>query len=339
VYTIKHAAEVTGLPPATLRAWERRYAVVSPHRTDAGYRLYDERAMGALTLMAALVADGWSPRQAADETRRRMDPGARPEEQGSTSRPDGSGADSRTSRPGAGTPAESALRPAGPAAPGDGRPATRPVPGSPAATADGEDLLAAAGRMDLEGLTAILDDRFSRASFESVVDGWLMPCLVRLGEAWEQGSLSVAGEHLAAYAVMRRLAAAYDAAAAGARGTPVLVGLPPGSRHELGILAFAVAARRAGLGAVYLGADLPARDWVVAVTTYRARAVVLSVRAVADLFALETVVASLRATDPQVLVAVGGALQADAPAGCVGLGHRIGPAAARLADALARDSA
>ena len=59
----------------------------------------------------------------------------------------------------------------------------------------------------------MLDERFSRASFESVVDGWLMPSLVALGEAWADGRVSVAGEHLASYAVQRRLAAAYDAAA------------------------------------------------------------------------------------------------------------------------------
>jgi MerR family transcriptional regulator, light-induced transcriptional regulator len=42
----------------------------------------------------------------------------------------------------------------------------------------------------------------------------------------------------------------------------VLVGLPPGSRHELGALAFATAARRAGLAVLYLGRDLRIDDWV-----------------------------------------------------------------------------
>ena len=66
MYTIKHAAEVTGLSVATLRAWERRYGVVTPHRTEAGYRLYDDEAVHALSVMASLVVEGWSPRQAAD---------------------------------------------------------------------------------------------------------------------------------------------------------------------------------------------------------------------------------------------------------------------------------
>ena len=45
------------------------------------------------------------------------------------------------------------------------------------------------------GVEAVLDDAFSRGSFESVVDGWLMPALVEVGTAWHQGRLGVAGEY------------------------------------------------------------------------------------------------------------------------------------------------
>src|SRR3954452_18643863 len=76
MYTIKHAAEVTGLSPATMRAWERRYGIGTPHRTEAGYRLYDEQAIQALVSMAALVAAGWSAREAAEETARQGSAGA-----------------------------------------------------------------------------------------------------------------------------------------------------------------------------------------------------------------------------------------------------------------------
>ena len=35
-------AALTGVSPATLRAWERRYTVVEPERTESQYRLYDD---------------------------------------------------------------------------------------------------------------------------------------------------------------------------------------------------------------------------------------------------------------------------------------------------------
>src|SRR5665647_635063 len=72
--------------------------------------------------------------------------------------------------------------------------------------ADSE-LVDAARDLDTARLAAILDDRFSRGSFESVVDEWLMPALRGVGVAWAAGDLSTAAEHLAAHAVLRRLAA------------------------------------------------------------------------------------------------------------------------------------
>ena len=46
--TIKEAATRTGISIPTIRVWERRYGVVSPTRTPAGYRLYDEQSIARL---------------------------------------------------------------------------------------------------------------------------------------------------------------------------------------------------------------------------------------------------------------------------------------------------
>lgn len=51
-WRIKEFAARTGVPEATLRAWERRYELLTPTRTDGGYRLYsadDERRVLAMT--------------------------------------------------------------------------------------------------------------------------------------------------------------------------------------------------------------------------------------------------------------------------------------------------
>ena len=39
-----------------VRAWERRYGLVAPVRTEGGYRLYDEQGLQLLRAMGALVA-------------------------------------------------------------------------------------------------------------------------------------------------------------------------------------------------------------------------------------------------------------------------------------------
>lgn len=79
-------------------------------------------------------------------------------------------------------------------------------------------------------------------STETVIADWLLPALRALGAAWERGDVSIAGEHLASHAILRRLSAAFEAAPRSASGRRLVVGLPAGSRHELGALAFAVLA-------------------------------------------------------------------------------------------------
>jgi DNA-binding transcriptional MerR regulator len=39
---IREVSRVTGVNPVTLRAWERRYGLVVPHRTAKGHRLFDD---------------------------------------------------------------------------------------------------------------------------------------------------------------------------------------------------------------------------------------------------------------------------------------------------------
>jgi MerR family transcriptional regulator, light-induced transcriptional regulator len=291
MYTIKHAAELTGVPVATLRAWERRYGVLTPQRTESGYRLYDDGSLSIITAIRDLLAAGWSAQQAATEVMRQQ----------------------RTSAPAVAAQAPS------------------DVPAAPEGTDAFDGLVAAAADLDPVRLADLLDDQFSRGSFEAVVDGWLMPALREIGEAWADGRISVAGEHLVASAVQRRLAAAYEAAARSPRGASVMVGLPPGSHHELGILAFATAARRVGLAVTYLGANLPTQGWLTAITRNDARCAVLALPQEQDLSGLTAVVTAIKEAHPRVRIAIGGRCQHLAPDGSYPLGHDIAEAAARLA--------
>ena len=271
MYTIKQAAARTGLTVPVLRAWERRYGVVRPARTASGYRLYDEEAIARVLAMRRLVDSGWSPSAAAQA----ITSGTAPEP----------------------------IASAGPAGTGEG------AEGAAGANlAWTEPFLEAAGRLDSDALERQLDEMFARGSFERVADELLLPAVVALGDAWAAGRIDVAAEHLASHAVLRRLAAAYQAA-----GRPVvdsgaiLVGLPPGSRHELGAFAFAVAARRAGLPVLYLGPDLPVDDWVASAGRMDARAAVIGSVTPADQGPARSVAVALWAARPELLIAFGGA--------------------------------
>ena len=65
MYTITEAANRFGVAIDTIRAWERRYGVVVPARTESGYSLYDDDAIRRLDAMRRLVADGMQPSAAA----------------------------------------------------------------------------------------------------------------------------------------------------------------------------------------------------------------------------------------------------------------------------------
>jgi MerR family transcriptional regulator, light-induced transcriptional regulator len=303
MYTIKRVSEMVGVPVATLRAWQRRYGVVNPGRSDSGYRLYGARDIAVLRRMQSLVASGWSPKEAAAAVSGNADFETDPR-------------NVRRMEP----------------------PAT--VAASPASTAV-LDLVAAAIDLDPMAASRLLDEHFATSSFEHAVDGWLLPELENLGAAWASGDVTVAGEHIVAAAVQRRLSAAFDAAAMESERYPLLLtGLPAGCHHELGILAYATAARRRGMAVLHLGPDLPVRDWLVAVERHRPDAVVIAVPTIADIQPAAEIVSSL-AVRP-VLVAVGGRYQNAAVESAepsdnqlvVALGHSIGSGAAKLADRL-----
>lgn len=194
----------------------------------------------------------------------------------------------------------------------------------------------AAAALDGPRVEAILDDLFASGSFERVVEQRIMPALRALGDAWAQGMVSVAAEHAASHAVLRRFSAAFEAAGRLDVESPVLVGLPPGSRHELGALAFATAARRRGIGVVYLGADVPEPSWRDAASVTGARGVVVGIPTVEDRRAAEGVAHAMTETG-DVVVAVGGlgAAEAQLPEGVIRLPADIPSATAALEEALA----
>jgi DNA-binding transcriptional MerR regulator len=57
-YSLGAVVRLTGLSPHVLRAWERRYAAVTPLRTTGGTRRYRESDVVRLKLLAAAVAAG-----------------------------------------------------------------------------------------------------------------------------------------------------------------------------------------------------------------------------------------------------------------------------------------
>jgi DNA-binding transcriptional MerR regulator len=59
-YPIRTVANLTGVNPVTLRAWERRYQLIVPQRTAKGHRLYAEEDIGRIRKVLDLLDQGVS---------------------------------------------------------------------------------------------------------------------------------------------------------------------------------------------------------------------------------------------------------------------------------------
>lgn len=291
MYTIKRAAELTGVAVATLRAWERRYGIGTPSRTNSGYRLYDEQAISDINAMHHLIGQGWAPKQAAEEVAARR----------------------------------SRVRAA----------YAEPSPDlEQQITEIRAQILDAARAMDEVALMQALDQLFSRASFEHVVDNWLTPLMHDIGDQWQAGNLDIAGEHFVSNAVMRRLGVAFEGAPLPPRGPMVLVGMSENNYHEIGSLAFATAARRIGLGALYLGAHIPTAAWRSAVDAHTASAIVLSVVLANDVVKTQEIIDELSRSHPELVIAVGGQMNKELTGPILRFEGGIGASAAMLAKRL-----
>jgi MerR family transcriptional regulator, light-induced transcriptional regulator len=64
-WRIKEFAEIVGVPEATLRAWERRYGLMQPDRTQGGFRLYSRTDERRIRSMQAHMARGIAAAEAA----------------------------------------------------------------------------------------------------------------------------------------------------------------------------------------------------------------------------------------------------------------------------------
>lgn len=58
LYPIREVSRLTGIKPITLRAWERRYNLIEPVRTDSGHRLYTQEHIDFLNEALRLMDEG-----------------------------------------------------------------------------------------------------------------------------------------------------------------------------------------------------------------------------------------------------------------------------------------
>jgi DNA-binding transcriptional MerR regulator/methylmalonyl-CoA mutase cobalamin-binding subunit len=245
VYNIKAVARLTGVAADTLRRWESRYGVLNPERTESGYRLYSQRDVDTILWLKLRLQEGMSISRASEMLRQVGNvPGPQP--------PFTQNNPSVLSRPPSqqsGTRSFSSLH---------------------------ADLSAAFRGVDEVRAGEVLTDALNLYSVEDVCISVLQPALVDIGQAWQEGEVSVAVEHFASSFTRARLENLFHAGPHNAYGPLVLVGCAPEELHELGAMFLAVFLRRAGYRVIYLGQNVPLDSLIGMVRTTMPQAVCIS---------------------------------------------------------------
>lgn len=256
VYNMKAVTQRTGIPAATLRAWERRYHALAPCRSEGNYRLYSERDIAVLRWLQAQLDAGLSiSRAVALLERLREQEFADPS---AAQLPLNGGAASGAAA--VATELKAAIRQ------GDVETWERLVP------ALFESLLA----MDEQRAGAVLGEAFALYTVEDVCIHVIAPVMALIGDDWLSGKCTVVQEHFASIYLVGRLMALFNAQQF-RPGPLILVGCAPGERHELGALMLALMLRRRGHNVRYLGADVPMNDLIRTIVELRPSIVAVSV--------------------------------------------------------------
>jgi excisionase family DNA binding protein len=136
----------------------------------------------------------------------------------------------------------------------------------------------------------------------------LGPALHQIGDAWQQGHIGIADEHLAsglALSIIGRLGPRFRRRGRH-RGT-ILVAMPVGERHGLGVAMVADILAHAGFEVLNLGTDTPPASLQAAMAQRDdLTAIVISVVNTGRLPGAARLVAAARRTDPGVTIVVGG---------------------------------
>jgi DNA-binding transcriptional MerR regulator/methylmalonyl-CoA mutase cobalamin-binding subunit len=233
-------AERTGLTPATLRAWERRYSAVAPNRSPGSQRLYSDTDIQRLRLIARLSAVGMSLAElsrASTTTLARM---------------------ARQSLDDGVADGEAALEEA-------------------RAHASINRMLSDTRALDPAALRASLTQSIFTLGPRIALDAVVSPFLEQLGIAWNCGETSVAQEHLASAVVRDVLGSVMQNSTPSVDAPTLIATTVAEEQHEFGAMMAGVAAAIAGWRVLYLGPNLPAPEIARTARDARARAVLLSV--------------------------------------------------------------
>jgi len=115
--------------------------------------------------------------------------------------------------------------------------------------------------LEIEKFEKILTNYIAQKGIERTVMQILFPFLEKIGILWLTGHINPAQEHLVTNIIRQKLVVAIEGCVTHLdRDKTVLLFLPEGEHHELGLLFMYFMLKNRGLKTLYLGANVPLKD-------------------------------------------------------------------------------
>lgn len=123
------------------------------------------------------------------------------------------------------------------------------------------DLLQSMIDLDTDAFEEILDTFIYSSGIDKSISYLVFPFLQRIGILWATDHIKVAQEHLVSNVIRQKLIMGIENASPLQKAkNSVVLFLPPGEHHELGLLYVHYLLKIRGVKVLYLGADVPAED-------------------------------------------------------------------------------
>ena len=238
-FPIKVVSQMTGLSVHVIRAWEKRYNVVEPERTDTNRRLYSEEEIEKLRLLNEAVQNGHNIGGIANISIQEL---------------------------------KSILHQ-------EKRTALKGVSEELTSDVDSllSSCIEAVKAYDRKELETILLKASSKLSQPALIENLVVPLVYKIGDLWHEGIIRVANEHLATASIRSFLANMIEQNEPSLNAPIIISATPRGQDHELGAMIVGVTAAPLGWKVIYLGPNLPVEEIAAVADSLEAKVVALSI--------------------------------------------------------------
>lgn len=237
-YTIKQVSELTDISELLIRAWENRYNIVNPMRTDSNRRLYSEEDINKLRIVKKLTDNGYRIKNIANLSFNDLSELI-------------SGVTINKMKSEIPVMDENYYEVI-------------------------HNIIHFTRNYDSRNIEILLNNSAVRMTRIEYINNILMPLIELTGKYWESGIFKISHEHLISTLIKKSLLNFMDAYKISETSPKLVAVTPKGQYHELGSLIGSTLASSQGWDVIYLGPSLPAEEIADVVNKTGAGAVFLS---------------------------------------------------------------